>query len=149
MNREDDLRQLTLLSEAADDMRLRQVDLTVADLAQFQEMQETLSEITRRYVVDLEPVRTELGGRLLTVSDYREFMPGLQIELKPEAPLPPSILEVLNRECPVYGPGNLVKNTHILAWIPDNLSLRNLSEALGGQAGKVLWSNWFIEYAQL
>jgi hypothetical protein len=143
--RENDLRQLALLSEAADDMRARQSELTVADQRRFLEMEETLREITQRYVPDLEPVRAVLGGRLLTARDYREFMPNLKIEIKPEGMLPSNILEVLNRQCPVYGGGSLVKDTHILAWVPDNLSLSALSKAVDGRVPRLIFSDDFIK----
>jgi hypothetical protein len=113
--------------------------------AELERLNMELSEFRRAFAPSIEEVGAVLGGNLLTASDYREFMPKLPIEVRPEGPLPFNVLEVLNRDCPVYGEGELVGDTHILAWIPDNLSLRALSEALGGKAGKVLCSDWFIE----
>jgi len=104
-----------------------------------------LREFRKAFVPRIEEVGAQLFGKLLTSSDYREFMPNLRIELKPEAPLPINIFEILNRECPVYGPERLVKQTHLLAWIPGSVSLSSLSEALGGQEGKVLWSKQFLK----
>jgi hypothetical protein len=114
--------------------------------AELERLDMELCEFRRAFTPSLEEVDEEvLGGRLLMADDYREFMPKLQIEIRPEGPLPFNIIEVLNRECPVYGKGERVGDTHILAWIPDNLSLRALSDALGGRAGNVLWSDWFIK----
>jgi hypothetical protein len=116
--------------------------------AELERLNTELSEFRRAYAPSIEEVGAVLGGKLLTASDYRQFMPKLPIEIRPEGPLPFNILEVLNRECPVHGGGSLVKDTHILAWIPENLSLRALSQALGGKAGNIFYSDWFIERDQ-
>ena len=91
---------------------------------------------------NLQVVKKLMGDRLIVGGDYKEY---LKLDLGKEGRLPVGIEEILGRECPVYGAGKKVFQTHILAWVPAAISLEKLSKAVGGQDGSVLYSNWFLE----
>ena len=137
-----DLQQISVYKETVADLRLRQTELTIADLVKFQEMEKSLAAITKRYCGDIELVRELMPERLLVARDYNQHMPNLKVEIAPEGPLPLNIVDILNKQSPAHETGVLVKERHILAWVPDNLSLSILSEALGGQKGEVLFNDW-------
>ena len=99
-------------------------------------------ELQNRLGGNLEVVKKLMGDRLIVGADYQTH---LKLELGKEGRLPVGIEEILGRECPVYGAGHKVFQTHILAWIPAGISLLKLSEGVGGPAGKVLWSDWFTK----
>ncbi len=90
---------------------------------------------------NLKVVAKLMGDRLIVGADYKEH---LNLDLGKEGRLPVGIEEILGRECPVYGDGKKVFQTHILAWVPAGMSLEKLSRAVGGEAGKVLFSDWFL-----
>ncbi len=95
-------------------------------------------------VLGLGEAQKLLGERLIVGADYRER---IGLDLGTHGPLPLNIIEILNRPCPVVGAGKKVHETHLLAWVPADLTMKRLSAAVGGQAGKVLWSNWFENHA--
>ena len=111
------------------------------------EISARLAEVRKAFWPQVEDIAALLKvdgeDRLLTANDYKRNMPNLKVEIAPEGPLPLNIVEILNRQSPAHEAGVLVKERHILAWVPDNLSLSMLSEALGGQKGEVLFNDWF------
>ena len=113
---------------------------------EFEELSEIKAEfhkLRKEFLGDLPAVQALMGGKVLTAADYKNHL-GLSVE--PEGPLPGNILEVLQRECPINGGGQRVKDTHLLAWIPKEITLTKLSQAVGGEAGKVLYHEWFINH---
>ena len=84
-----------------------------------------------------------LGSRFLVPDTARAMLKTQDIGVV--AALPKNIVEVLNMQSPVHEPGVLVREGHILSFVPDNVSLKGLSEACGGRAGKKLYSEWFIK----
>ena len=117
--------------------------VTEAEAAKLAQFEATFAELRRSVGGDIEGCRKLLGSRLMTSADYLEH---LKLVVEPEGMLPVDIVEVLNRKCPIYGGRKKVYQTHLLVWIPNDITLIKLSEAVGGQAGKVLYSDWFINH---
>ena len=117
--------------------------VTEAEAAKLAQFEATFAELRRSIGGDIEECRKLLGSRLMTSADYLEH---LKLVVEPEGMLPVDIVEVLNLRCPIYGGRKKVHQTHLLVWIPNDITLSKLSDAVGGQAGKVLWSDWFIKH---
>lgn len=107
-----------------------------------QSLRAKATELMQQLVGNLLAVKKLMGDRLIVGADYQTY---LKLDLGKEGRLPVGIENILASECPVYGAGKKVYETHILAWVPAGLSLVKLSEAVGGQRGEVLYSNWFTE----
>jgi len=111
------------------------------ELRKYEEIEAAFSSLRKDFVGDIKEAKAKLGDRLITSVHYKDKL-GLAVE--PEGSLPANILEILERDCPVHKNGKKVKETHILACIPEDITLAKLSSAVGGQAGKVLYSDWFL-----
>ncbi len=106
---------------------------------------EEFPALQRRFeLLALAKAERLLGNRLIVASDYLER---IGLSLGEHGPLPPNIIEILQKPCPVVGAGKRVHETHLLAWVPPTLTLKMLSAAVGGQSGKVLWSDWIVNHA--
>lgn len=113
------------------------------ELWEFKEIKAEFEDLRNEFLGDLPAVQALMGGRVFTAADYKEH---LKMDVEREGPLPHNILEVLEMECPINGPGHKVKDTHLLAWVPKKITLTKLSKAVGGQAELVLYGTWFINH---
>jgi hypothetical protein len=93
----------------------------------------------------VKAVRDLMGKNFIGPEEYFKVF-GQRVE---QVKLPKGILEILNKDCPIYKDGKKVHETHKLTLVPMQIggeawTLSKISELLGGQEANILWSNWFV-----
>lgn len=124
-------------------------EVTSADVARYEELKVSFANLKQGMFGEAEELaRTLFGKRFLSAEDYYQYLAIPKSTIFPLAPLAlldKEFLAKLNGPCP-FDKGRKLHESHLLLTPPpENFTLNALSEAVGGQAGQVLYSEWFLQ----